>query len=252
MGFQGHIFYEDVDNVALSNIAVPVTDTKLSIVSGDFAKVPENYNKLIIYHAQGAAITRARLVAPSLKARGDIEILPIDDAAEPTSNFFPQKQIENPIQLTSGEKLSAETTNSGAAAIEQAVAVWLADEAITPITGAEILHVDFTATIPAALRTWSNAVMVLGRALEAGEYMIVGMRAESATGLYARIVFSDDSMRPMVIMYDDEADQEDPIFRNGRLGEFGRFKEDAPPRIECFCDAGDTAIQGILDIVKVS
>ncbi|HLF67428.1 MAG TPA: hypothetical protein VI522_07395, partial [Gammaproteobacteria bacterium] len=174
------------------------------------------------------------------------------DTAEPASNFPPQWQIENPIQLTPNEKLTAETTNSGAAAIEQAVAVWLADGPITPITGQEILHVDFSATFTTTLRVWRNTAITLGRALEAGEYAVVGLRVEAATLLYARLIFSDDLARPMVIGYDDEADIESPLFRNGRLGEWGRFKEDSPPRLEVFCDAADTTQQGILDIVKVA
>lgn len=250
--FQGHIFYEDVDNAALANINPPTSDEHLQIVSTDFAKVPEKFTKLIAYHAQGALITRARIVSPSMRTRGDIEVLPIDDAAEPTSAFPIQKQLKNPITLVAGEKLSAETTNSGGAAIEQAVAVWLCDEIPTPIEGAEILHLDFSATTASTARAWKNAVMVFGRALEAGEYAIVGMRCESASLLFARIIFSDDASRPMVVGYDDEADIEDPIFRNGMLGEWGRFKEDSPPRIEVFCDTTDTAIQGVLDIIKVS
>ena len=250
--FQGHIFFIDADHVALTNLAVPVSDAKLTVSATNFARVPDKFTNLIAYHAQGAAMTRARLIAPSMRTRGDIEILPIDDAAEPTSNFPPQKQIKNPIKLTSGENLSAESTNSGAAAIEQSVAYWLADEPIVPIEGAEIFHVDFSVTFTTVARAWRDTAITLGRALEAGEYAVVGMRAEGATLQYARLIFSDDSARPMVVGYDDEADQEDPIFRNGMLGEWGRFKEDAPPRLEVFCDAADTSFQGVLDIIKVS
>src|SRR3990167_10646462 len=96
--FQGHIFYEDVDNATIANITPATTDDKW-FVSGDFARVPDKFTQLIGYHAQGAAITRARLLAPSMRTKGDIEILPIDDAATCTSNFFPQKQIRNPIEL---------------------------------------------------------------------------------------------------------------------------------------------------------
>lgn len=252
MPFQGHIFYEDVDNATtLQNINVPTSDAKLTISAGDFARVPDLYTKLIMYHAQGANITRARLIAPSMRTRGDIEILPIDNAAEPTSNFRPQKQLDNPITLTPSEKLSAETINSGAAAIEQAVAYWLCDEVPTPIKGAEIFHVDFSVTFTTTLRVWRDTAINLGRALEAGKYAVVGMRAQGATLLYARLIFSDDASRPMVIGYDSDQDIEDPIFRNGMLGEFGRFKEDAPPRLEVFCDAADTSFEGILDIIKV-
>lgn len=249
MGFQGLLFYEDVDNATLDNLT-PAADTKY-FTSGNDARVPTGMNKIIMFAAVGANMTRARIEAPSLRAQGGIEILPIDDAATVTSNFFPHKQIDNPIELIEGEKLNALSTNSGAAAIEQSIAVWLCDEIPTPIVGEKIMHVDFTATTANTARAWKNAQITLGRALDAGTYAVVGMRCESASGIWSRLIFTDDKYRPMCPMFNDEADQEDPIFRNGRLGEWGRFKEDAPPLIEVFTDTTDTAIQGVLDIIKV-
>lgn len=251
MPTHGFIFYEDVDNATIDNLTPPTSDETI-FVSGDFARVRDDFNRLIGYKAQGALITQARIESPSIDGRGGVEILPIDDAAENTSNFPPNWQIKNPIQLKAGEKLQAKTVNSGAAAIEQAVAVWVADEVPQPIEGAEIFPVAFTAAGTAAVRAWSNFQMTLARALEEGEYAVVGLRAFSTSGLFARVKFNEDGARMMVPMSDDEAHIHDPKFIDGTFGEWGRFKEDAAPRIDVFCNLADTDVSGILYLVKVA
>lgn len=251
MPVHGFIFYEDVDNDTLDNLT-PVASDESIFVSGDVARVREDFNKIIGYKALGANITRARIRAPSMNDKGGIEILPIDDAAENTSNFPPNWQIENPIQLTPTEKLEVETVNSGAAAIEQSVAIWVCDEVPTPIVGEEIFAVDFSVTGTCTARVWNNFAITLGQSLEAGEYAVVGMRAFSSSGLWARLKFGEGDARMMIPMSDDEAHIHDQKFINGTFGEWGRFKEDAPPRIDVFPDLTDSDISGVLYIIKVA
>lgn len=245
MPVHGFIFYEDVDNATIDNLTPPTSDETI-FASGDNARVRDDFNKIIGYKATGANITKARLRAPSMNDLGGIEILPIDDAAENTTLINPNWQIQNPIQLVATEKLTAETVNSGAAAIEQSVAVWVCDEIPTPITGAQIYAVPFTSAGTLAARIWNNQAVTLDQSLEAGEYAVVGLRAFSTSGLWARLKFAEGDARMMVPMSDDESHVHDSKFIDGTFGEFGRFKEDAPPRIDVFADLADTDVSGIL------
>ena len=242
---------ENVDNATLAGVT-PAAGEETVFVTGDDMRVPANVNQLVAYHCVGSAITRALLTSPSLRAVAPLEILPIDDAAEPTSNFPPQKQLENPFQLTAGEALNANTTNSGAAATEQYVMVWLADAPVSPFTGGQIVHELATGAITAVADTWTSGQITLNDDLPTGEYAVVGFRVEGATLICARLIFTGQPYRPMVIGYDDEADIEDSMFRDGRLGILGTFQHDTPPRLEIMCEAADTTQQLILDIVKIS
>ena len=251
MTVYGFMFMENVDNATLDGLT-PAAGEQTVFVTGDDMRVPSDANQLVMYHCVGGAITRALLTSPSLRSVCPLEILPIDDAVEPTSNFPPQKQLENPIQLTAGEALNANSTNSGAAATEQYVFVWLADSPVTPFTGGQIFHELATGAITAVADTWTNGALTLNDDLPAGRYAVVGFRAEGATLIAARLIFVGQAFRPMVIGYDDEADIEDTIFRDGALGVLGEFEHDTPPRLEIMCEAADTTQQVILDIVKIS
>lgn len=251
MTVYGFLFMEDVDNAALAGLT-PAAGEQTAFVSGDDLRVPEGVNQLVAYHLVGAAITRGQITSPSLRAVAPIEVLPIDDAVEPTSNFPPQKMLDNPVQLTSGEALNFNTTNSGAAATEQYGFVWLADGPVTPFTGGQIHHILATGAITAVVDTWTSGQLTLADDLPTGRYAVVGARCEGATLVAARLIFAGQSYRPMFIGYDDEADVEDEIFRNGALGIMGEFDHDSPPQIEVMCVAADTSQQVILDIVKIS
>lgn len=250
MTVYGFMFMEDVDNGTLDGLAVPQDQTVFR--NGDDMRVPQDVNQLVMYHLIGSAVTRGQITSPELRKTAEIEVLPIDDAVEPTSNFPPQKQLDNPVELKSGEALNFNTTNSGAADTEQYGLVWLADSPVTPYTGGGIHHVLATGAITAVVDTWTAGVITLGTDLPEGRYAVVGWRCEGATLIAARLLFVGQSYRPMVIGYDDEADIEDAVFRNGGLGILGEFDHDTPPQIEVMCVAADTTQQLILDIVKIS
>lgn len=242
---------EDVDNAALGGLT-PAAGETTAFIAGDDLRVPTDANQLVGVHLVGATITRGVVTSPSLRAIGNVEVLPIDDAAEPTSNLKPQLQLNNPFQLVSGEALNFNTTNSGAAATEQYGFVWLADAPVTPFTGGNVVHILATATITAVVDAWTSGQTVLGTDLPTGRYAVIGFRVEGATLVAARLQFTDQGLRPMVIGYDDEADQDDTRFRDGSLGILGEFNHDSPPVLEVMCVAADTTQQLILDIVKLS
>lgn len=249
MPFTGIVFFENVDNATLNNIAA-LNDTKY-FTSGDDFQVPDTYDKVIALYALGDTTTRARITAPSLLKKAPFEIRPTDDATEPVSRPPVHDLRNNPIQLEADEQLNAETVNSGAAAVDQYVCVWLADSVPSPVIGQDIFTIRATGTATATADAWTNVAITLGSDLAVGTYALVGARFEGVTAIAARFIFPDDITRPMILGCDLEADLEHPMFRYGQLGEFGRFKHDRPPRAEILCAAGDTAQTYALDLVRV-
>lgn len=250
MGFTLIAFHENVLNTTLDNVAA-LNDTKYFAVGDDF-RVPEKYNKLILAYVLGDLTTRAQLTAPSLLKRAPMELVSIDPNAEPLSVPPLINMAKNPFQLSTAEALNALTTNSGTSAVDQAVGCWLADSIPAEITGKEIFTIRATGTTTATANAWSNGAMTLGSDLDPGTYALVGAFAWGATMKLARFIFTADETRPGCIAHDTNEDIGDPIFRQGRLGEWGRFQHDTPPRFEIFCVSADTAQTFVLDLMKVA
>lgn len=250
MPFTGIVFFQNVDNATLDNIAA-LNDTKY-FTSGDDIIVPADYSKVIGLYGLGDTTTRMRITSPSLLKRAPFEIRPIDTATEPVDRPPFHNLVKNPLQLDSDEALNAESINTGAAAVDQYCAVWLANENITPLEGQDIFSVRATGTLTATADAWSNGLMTLGSDLAVGTYAMVGARVEGATAILCRFIFPDDITRPMCIANDLESDIDESIFRYGNLGIWGTFKHDRPPRFEILCAAADTAQTFNLDLVRVS
>lgn len=242
-------FFENVDNATLGNIAA-LRDTKYT-TTGDDIRVPPKFVNMIGAYALGDTTTRARLSSPSLLKKAPMEIDPIDPSTEPVSRPPFIDMIDNPHKLTEAEALNAFTTNSGAAAVDQTVAVWLADSKISPIKDKEIFTIRATGTQTAVADTWTNGTMTLDSDLDPGTYALVGAKAFGATMILCRFIFTTDDARPGCIAHDTNEDIDAEIFRHGRLGEWGRFPHDTPPKFEIFCAAADTAQTFALDIMRV-
>ena len=249
MGFTLGLFFENTYNATLDNITA-LSDTKY-FISGDDFRVPQDYNQVVGVYAVGATLTRARLSSPSLLKKAPYEIMPIDATAEPVTRPPFVDLSKNPLQLTTAEALNALTTNTATGGDDQTVMVWMANEKIIPITNQEIFTVKATGTTTAVADTWTNGALTLDSDLDPGTYALVGAKAFGATMIACRFIFTKDDSRPGVIAHDAITDIDEPMFRHGRLGEFGRFEHDTPPRFEIYCAAADTAQTFDLDIMRV-
>jgi len=175
-----------------------------------------------------------------------------DGNVEPDSPAKVHDFRDSPIPLETGESLTVLGDSNPAAAADQSVLVWLADGPIVPVSGQPIHPVRCTAAITAVAGAWTNGALTFGQTLGVGAYAVVGMRAQGATLVAARLVFRGTGTRPGVIGSDSEADDTNGLFRNGRFGVFGEFHSTVPPTVDVLCNDADTAEEFILDLVKLS
>jgi hypothetical protein len=208
-------------------------------------------NKLISLLAVGANITDARITSPSLRKVAEIELAPLNRDAEPLSPPAILDLADNPLELVTGEHLEAKASNDASAAVQQTVLAWLGDGPVKPVA-AKYISVKATASATLEAYKWKNAQITLTQTLPYGRYQIIGMRAQSAGLIAARLVIPGYPWRPGVPGTDVISDIDAARFRYGRCGVFGEFMSDQPPSVDFLSSSADTSEVVWLDIVPVA
>ncbi len=249
-------FLEDLDSAGVFSEIAALQDDRL-FTSGDNLRVP-SLNRIIMLAggADNAVAARLRLRSATLDKLTLPEIVPLNQATgdvEPGSPPAIMKMLENPMSLGVDENLRAELNNNPGAVADQWLIVWFADGPVTPLSGQEIFTLRGTGTTTVTARAWSAVTLVLDEELPPGKYAIVGMRAESASCIAARVINREgDLWRPGCLGADDEVDLTDPVFRGGKLGIWATFPFTQFPDVEFLCDLADTAEIVHFDLVKMS
>ncbi len=238
-------FNESQDSATLVNVAA-VPDPSVS-VSGDDITIPNFASQLAAIYAGGVNMTQARVLAPSLRGFANIDIAPGDVLAEPISRPPIQDYFSSPIPLNPGEALNAQAAEDGAAT-RSIIGCWLADSPAVPATG-EVRSVRFTGTQTLVANNWTNCAIVLDQDLPAGEFDIVGLRVEGVSAIFARLVIPGSAFRPGCVAFDSYADIDNPRFRLGATGIWGRFDRVQQPTLDVLATAADTAQTGWLDLI---
>lgn len=220
-------------------------------VAGDDISVPEGLPNLGAVLALGATITQARLEAPSLRRTILLDVRPLNVGAEPLSPYPIINLFDNPLPLDPFESIRALVAEGAAGAERETVLVWLTDSPATPVRG-EIFTLYGTAAVTLTANAWTSAAITWSQTLPAGTYQVVGMRAESAGLVAARLSFVGQSFRPGCVGLDAAADIEHSIFRYGNLGVWGEFAHNQPPNVDFLSVSADTNEYVWLDLVRVS
>lgn len=248
-------FSEDIDPAgAFANIAAAGSEQHLT-TSGDKIMIPANLNQLIgaVATVEGTADLAAKLVSPSLRRFNNL-IVPFSvDVVAITDGRINYLWPQNPIQLDPQEDMEAQINSNPAAAVEQAVLMFLSDGPISPING-EIFRVAATAaSVTSVSANWVNTSLSLTDELPVGEYAVVGATCTGPNAVAFRLVAVGAEWRPGGLVLLDEDDVEHPLQRNGGLGEWLRFHTSQLPRVDLLCGdtAGASAYNMILDLIRV-
>ena len=250
-------FLEDQDANAVDVPVAALIDQSIS-VTGDTLTVP-SLNFLVLAAAgvgtggNGTAV----LSSPSLLKLTKQHVAPInggnDGDVTPDDPFNYQDLRMTPRRLTTGEQLTATINSQTGSAASQWVLTWLSDAPINPITTGEQFTVGFTGTTTVTAQAWSTVTITFSEELPYGNYAIVGLSAFSATGVAARVVAPAAAWRAGVLIGTDATESGGyNIFRNGKMGVLGEFNTNQPPYLEFLCNAGDSAQQGVMDLIQIS
>jgi hypothetical protein len=251
-------YAQSIDQAGAWSRMNALADPTITVASPEI--VVPSLNKLILAAAgisSATVINGARFDAPSIRdiVRPNVQPVNLIAAADVTPND-PARVLDrrfNPLTLNPGENVEGWTIGDPAAAHWQWLLGWLADAPIAPIAaGAEIQSARFTATTTLVADQWTNAAISFDDQLAVGHYQVVGLRAEAAGLICARLFFKGFAWRPGALgcltpqMYGND------VFRNGNLGVYGEFDSVAPPTIDFLSISADTAEYGILDLIKTA
>jgi hypothetical protein len=225
------------------------SDGILAIQNNHF--LPQRPFQLWFVAAASALLTRARVVTPSARQITTPFIRPISVA---TNWGMPQRidtMEEGPLELKQGEEISALVTNSAATSGQNYVAMGLGIGTRTMPAG-QIFTLRGTSTSTATANAWTTISVTWQDVLPVGTYAVVGGEFFSSGQVAGRLIFEGQSYRPGALGITSLGNSADNIFRNGGLGEWGRFTNYAAPNVEVFCSSADTSHDVYLDIVKVA
>jgi|TARA_B110000211_G_C14063417_1_gene546632 hypothetical protein len=247
-------YYESIDPAAAATAIAAVQDPTINTTGDDVrmsAALPSIAGCTAL--TASAAFTSAQLRAPSLRTLNNLDIRPLVNAVTfgdpPQPMMFPR----NVRPVVPAEDLQAFVTSTPAGGAEAHYAlVWLADAALPQVNGA-MFTVGASSASTLTAGNWVNSNITFDQTLPSGSYQVVGMRAEGANLVAARLVFPGagaNSWRPGVPGCNTAADLDPEYFRFGGMGIYGTFNQDNPPTIDGL-GVTDTAQTLTLDLIKV-
>ncbi len=240
---------ESQDTAGVLTSVAGVSDAHVR-VEGDNIVVPSYAPNLVAVFAIGATISQAQIESPSLRRFVNIDVEPVNVGAEPIVPTPLAAFFDHPIALDPAEPLRAWVAEAAAGAERETVLAWLADGPLAPV-GGEVFTVRATSTATLVAYAWTLGSLTFSQALPAGNYQVVGMRAESAGLIAARLVFVGGGPRPGCIGYDAAVDVSNPSFRYGQLGVWGEFAHNEPPSVEFLSVSADASETVWLDLVRM-
>ena len=235
----------------LQNIAA-VADTQI-FTSGDDMRVPQGLAFLAAAYSIGSGQSRARIVAPSLRAFANYEIAP-KVATEAVNDSDSDRLISmalNPLPLAVGESINYQTDGGAGAGIGlQTGVVLLSEGPLQPITG-QIRTVRATASIAGTELVWVSGAVAFSEDLPAGLYNVVGARCEADNPGAFRLIFVAGGPRPGALSAFGDEGTEVVGSRFGKWGVWGQFDTNQPPTLEVLSAAGAGSAQVLyLDLMR--
>lgn len=246
-------FSEDFAASGTLQAVAAVADAQI-FVSGDDIRVPTGLPNLLAAFALGPGASRARIVAPSLRAFANLEIAPkvigqsvtIDDPGNLVTF------VRDPLPLAVGESVNFESdAGAGAGAGQTTGLILLGDGPVQPVTGM-MRTIRTTASILGTENEWASGPIVFSEDLPTGVYQVVGARCEADNPGAFRLIFVVGGPRPGSLAALGDEGAEVPGVRLGGWGVWGQFDTNQPPSLEILSLAGAGSAQVLyLDILRV-
>jgi len=230
-------------------------NTKIPVVTDDVITTRNNnlfpakdYGMLYAF-AGCDSIVRSRLVTPTFRVISPPQISPVNAADQPGSNAGIADYRASPLRIPGGQELEAQ--GNATSALDEIVVVVGLQQRPTPAPAGQIYTIHATSTSTAVAGSWSNMALTFDDTLPPGTYAIVGAVAQSATGIAFRFNIPGQLMRPGALVMTSLGQVPPKMQLKGGLGSWGEFPNDTLPQVELLASGADTALDLLVDIVKI-
>ena len=221
--------------------------------SGDDVRIPTGLSALLGAFSLGLAPTRARIVAPSLRAFANFEIAP-KIVSETTPDLAPNRlmtMVRDPLPLAVGEFVNFESDAGDATNSDVCGVAMLGEGPIQPVTG-QFRTLRATASITGTQRAWASEGVAFSEDLPAGRYQVIGARCEADQPGAFRLIFREGGPRPGALSVPTDAGGDIPGQRMGGWGVWGEFDINQPPTLEVLSLGAAGAAQVLyLDLIRI-
>lgn len=253
MSFHVAAFSEQIAAAGTLQAIAAVADDQV-FTSGDDIRVPTGLAALLAAFAIGSAQTRARIVAPSLRAFANLELASkvISEAINVDDSDRLVTYARDPLPLAVGESVNYESDGGAGAGVgQQTGVILLGDGPVQPVTGA-IRTVRATAAIAGGEAVWASGAITFSEDLPTGIYQVVGARCEADNAGAFRLIFVAGGPRPGSLSVSADEGPDVMGARLGMWGVWGQFDTNQPPTLEILSLAGAGTAQVLyLDILRV-
>lgn len=234
---------------AFGNVAA-VPDQQIK-TAGDYIYINE-FNRLLGGLACiGTTGTEARLKSPTINRVNPYYITPVELDIHPGAKVHHSVSPNQAFPLEETEGLEVEIYADPAAAEQESVVVWLANQEIASVKG-NIICIKFTITLAQLAGEWSFSEITLIDEIPVGNYSVVGMRVVADGAVAARLVPVGGKNRPGCPCVLSKEEDGDEVFRRGNLGIWTEFSHNSLPGFELLGSAavGSATYVCYLDIIK--
>ncbi len=247
--FSGFAWGDSITSTDLTELdAIPDPEF---FTTGKDVSVPDSTNRLLAIMGVGSDLKSIRLTSPTLRA-----VAPITPGqfhhADTIDGYYPVYSLmNNQFQMQTDEQVRALAANDAATADSAFVGALVSDGNVAPLNGATIITVSGTAAVTASSENWVTGQITLDTILPRGVWAVVGAKAVQANGVFARLVFSGQGVRPMFPIVPNPEVPTDQMFRGGKMGLWGTFDSRSPPKLQVLSSGAASAQQVYLDVTQV-
>lgn len=232
------------------NDLTAIADPSMSQQNSHFV-LPKTMQLMAAY-VMGVGVHSPKIQSPSLRRIAVPSIYPsVRASAVPTDPNIADYRA-NPLNIPALEEIQVLASNDDAGTQRCWAGLFLADGAQPVQGGSDIFTVRCTAAITCVANTWVSGNLTFGQSLPVGTYAIVGMFAQSATGIFARLIFPGGTIyRPGVMCVTAIGNRQPFAGRKAPMGVLGTFQSTALPQLDVLASSTDSAQVVYLDLVKI-
>ena len=207
--------------------------------------------QLIMAYLSAPTLLRGRLISPKLRQIYVPYFVPFTAALLPPNDPNVVDMRNRPLSLRRLERFVPELTSGLACGTEQSYCVLAFTQGLQEAPFGEVTTLRATGAATLVQATWVDVPLVFDQQLADGRYAIIGGQLQSATAIAWRLILSNQVWRPGGLGQAALGSRTHRMFYDGGLGKWGEFVNTNLPRLQVMANAGDSAQNLFLQVVRV-